>query len=187
MAAGQIRPVSISQVDFLENVASVVTAVRIKKAASVEFESDIETVTYAGDGSEEKKFILKEISATIQSPDIDQAGLLNILGTSLVTTALPVGVAERQYLGTETEGAGTICGCRATVLAEDVLTGVTGKFRLEMPYGTLSAVTPPALKNIGPENLSLKFAAVRTTKDVAGAALPSVPTNGAIWFIDRLT
>src|SRR5262249_44942286 len=107
-----------------------------------------------------------------------------------VTASLPTGLAELTWFGDLTEAGGAAAGLYGEANAIKNVAGAesTVKIRIWLPLGTLTFAKPPGLNTAAKaDSPMLRLSAQRTTKDVVGAALPSVPTGGATYAIAELS
>jgi len=151
----------------------------------VSFDVQERDVTFEGDGQEVRKYFISSMTANLKTDTYDLEGISLAFGKNEVTTGLPASVTGRTYFGESAEVAGVRGGLVAEVLAENLETNLNERLRVIAPLGTLTALKPPALQHNQKAGLELKFSAERTTKDVLGLALPSVPTGGCFWYLDR--
>lgn len=170
---------------FLYDNAGTVTEADIYYTNNVEFETDIATIQFEGDGSTRTDYSLNELRATIAADSLDMPAIETIFDKTAVTVGLPSGIARRTYMGEDAEGQSVICGLRVRATAKDVDTNASVVLRIEVPRGTLSAVTAPTLANKAKSTSSFQFASIKGTADIAGTALPGVPADGCHWFVDE--
>lgn len=185
--ADSFRITGLTDLDFLENVSSVVTSVDFHFAKSVAFASQLKTIEYEGDGQTAKKYYLTEVEVEIETDTYDMEALADIFAKTAVTAGLPSGVAKRWYWGANADASGIVCGLSAELQAEDVDTGTNCVLRAVIPRGTLSPADAPQGQTSDKSPMKLKFSSLKTTTDIAGAALPSVPADGCHWYLDRMS
>src|SRR6476661_2887696 len=104
----------------------------------------------------------------------------------LGTFSAPSGVAKRVYMGDNTEFAQVPVALVMTVAAIEEDSGVsTAKdVMITIPKANLSPFKPGDLGNRAKETFEIQWTAVKTTADIAGTALPSVPADGCTWYYD---
>lgn len=183
--ANNYRITGLTDLKLLEDVSSVVTEVDFEMAKTIDFKSNIKTIEFEGDGTTTKKYYLTEVEAEIETDVYGADSLASIFNKSAVTGIS--GVAKRWYYGATSDSAGVVCGLKATAIAEDTATGATKNLNVVIPRGTLSPADPPALKTSDKSPMKLKFSSIKTSTDIAGGALGSVPSGGCHWYLDELS
>lgn len=180
------RITSISDLKFLKNNAGSVQKVDVHFGNEADFKNKIKTLTYEGDAQEADVYFQTGFNVDITADSYDIDALATIFSKTAVTAGLPVDEAKRWYWGALADSGGVTCGIEATMTLEDIDTGANKQARVVAPVGKLSAPMPPSLKNIAKAPLKCQFSAVKTTADIAGVALPSVPTDGCFWYLAEL-
>lgn len=180
------RITGVYRLAALRNVASVVTETQIPFTNGVAFKDKIKTITYEGDGQSLDKYVLEGMTMESKADEFGVAAIKTIFGKSEVTASLPADEAVRLYIGDDTDAQGVTVGMAAYCTAEKVSTGANVKLKICCPRGILSSPEMPDLQNRNKSGMSFKFSAVRTTTDIAGAALPGVPTEGIYAYVAEL-
>jgi len=170
----------------LTNVASVVTETAIPFSNGATFKNDVKTISYEGDGQKAKKYLLEQVDVEVKADEIGAAALQSIYAKTAVTASLPADATVRLYFGDNGDSSGINCGVAAYVTAEKLSSGANVKLRIVAPRGTLGSPEAPDFKSRDKAGLNLKFAANKATTDIAGAALPGVPTDGCFWYMEEL-
>lgn len=171
---------------FQRNVASVVTDVNLLFANKVAIKPSEKTITFEGDGQEKNLYFMTGMTVEYTPDVIDLAALATLFSKSEVTSGLPSGHAAGTWMGESTETAGVSAGFWADANAIKDVAGVQSavNVRLWIPLGTLTIGQPPGLNTAAKaEQMLWRLAAARSTLDVAGGALPSVPSGGAYYMI----
>lgn len=180
-----LRILGIDQLNLLKKNGSAIDKIRATFAKKVEFKSDIKTIEFEGDGQKVRKYLLEAVDADIECDQFDLAALTESFGITIVTTGI-TGSSERGYFGSNLDSGGIKLGLEAICQAEDVATGTNITVAITLPVGTLSTAAAPSLETRNKSPMKLQFSAEKTTKDIAGAALPSVPADGCFWYYDKL-
>lgn len=186
MALGNFRITSIVRVNALTNNAGDIVRTQLYLASEANFEPILKEITYEGDGTETKVYRATgfDVTAKFQSLPL---GLVTAFGKTAVTAGLPTNETDRVYWMADSDAAGVVAGLEVVCSVIDD-TANTNKFlAIVAPVGTLSTLTPPAVKTSDKSELELKFGAKKTAIDVAGDALPGVPSGGAFWYYSVLT
>lgn len=168
-----------------------VMAVPLFRTNQIQANTDEQTVQFEGDGTIDKVFITNGIDFTIDEDCFPAGVLASVFGVAAVTAGLPSGVARRFYAGHNAELAGITAGLRVQAPAIKTIDGSQVgivKVQLEVFAGTLSKIGAPGLVTGGKSPVTQwRLSASKATKDVVGAALPSVPSGGAYYAIQELT
>ncbi len=154
---------------------------------NVGFDVQQQDIAFEGDNTVRRKFFLNGIVVNVGTDAWDLKAVSEGFGKSEVTTGLPSGVAGRTYFGDSVETAGVKVGFVAAVVAENTVDGETETLRLVTPRDSLTIVRPPNFAYNTKAGLSLTLTAEKATTDIADIALPSVPSGGAFWYLDRMT
>jgi hypothetical protein len=185
MATYKVKGISDARIGW--NNASVLTYQDVPFGSELAIEGDVADVNFEGDGQVEKAYYDASISGTISADKFTQEVLQRVFNKTPVVAGLPGGVASRQYVGSQDELAASYVEIGITLDAIDEATGGAKSLRL-----TVFKVKPsPYVQgNVGHRTkmgMQIGWSAVRTSTDIVGGALPSVPTGGAIYAIDVLT
>lgn len=165
-----------------------VTATQVRFANQINFSSDIGTVDFQGDQEQERVYVDNGFTVEFTGDKYDVKGVTTALSKNVVTSGAGLaGIAQRVYFGDTAQTAGVSVGFRATCSAVDEVSGATKTIRIEVPRCTLTVVEPPNLQYNGKGQLRLRLSAEKTSTDIAGTALPSVPTGGCRWYLDELS
>ena len=152
----------------------------------VEFESDIRTIEFEGDGQVKRSYKLASLSATVTADTLDIKAITTVFSIDEVTSGLETGRDNRVYFGTTEDESGVKCGIEFIVIAENIATNVILDLAIVIPVGTLSTLSAPNLANIDKAPMELQFSADKTADDIVGTALVGVPTGGAFWYVEEL-
>lgn len=172
------------------NVATVLTETTFLYANKLDLKPQEKTITFAGDGKETLVYLTTSIVLEFTQDCIDLAALAAAFAKNKVTTSIPAGLAELTWFGDLTEAGGVSAGFYGEAFAQKDVAGVQSivKVRLWFPLGILTNAKPTGLSTSAKsDSPMLRLSAQRTTVDVVGAALPSVPTGGATYAIAELS
>jgi hypothetical protein len=186
MAVGDLRVTSILKVNVLTDVAGTATRTQLYLASEASFEPTIKEITYEGDGSELIVYRATGFAMTAKFQSVPK-GLLTAFAKTAVTASLETNETERVYWMADADATGVVCGIEVACSAIDDTANATRYLRIVVPVGTLSTLTPPSVKTSDKSELELKFSGKKTSVDIAGDALPGVPSGGAYWYYSILT
>lgn len=182
------RILGVNSLHVLTDGGASITATALAFVNQVNFNSDIGTVDFQGDQQQERVYVDNGFTVEAICDKYDLKGISTAFGKSVVTSGAGLsGIAERTYFGETAQTAGVSAGVRCTVSAVDSISGATKTCRIEVPVSTLSVVEPPNLQYNGKGQMRVRFTATKTSVDITGDALPSVPTGGCTWFWDELS
>lgn len=160
-------------------------------ANKVEFVTDRTELTFEGDASSRKVFITSGITANLSPDCIDVGALETVFAKTPVTAGLPAAVARATYFGELDESRGVTAGLygRGFAIKDDGAgTESIEDIEIRIFKGTLTLSGPPNLQTKQKASQQVyALSAVRTATDLNGAALPSVPSGGAFYWIGELT
>lgn len=159
----------------------------IKQINNVAFDVQQSDISWEGDNESVRKFFLNGIVVTVAADVFDLAVIAETFGKDEIITGLPTGVDGRTYFGDSSETAGVRTGFVAEVDAENIVSNATDTLRLVVPVAIVTIVRPPTLAYQTKAGTSMTFTAEKTENDIVGEALPSVPSGGAYWYIDRIS
>ena len=171
---------------FQRDVSGTATDVALLYANKVELQPDEETITFEGDGQTKNIYITKGLTVQYTPDVIDLAALSTMFGKNEITASLPTGLAALTWMLDQTEAGGVAAGFWADAQAIKNVAGVESavSIRIWVPLGTLTIGQPPGLATAAKaDQMVMRLAAVRTSVDVAGDALPTVPSGGAYYAI----
>ncbi len=181
-----LRILGVDEAYILTDNAGTVVETRLHFINQANFTTDIATVDFQGDQTQERVYLANGFSVELVCDKYDLTALGIAFNKTDVTTGLPVGVASRVYFGESAETAGATVGMKFVVRsAVDNVANTTKQEDIVVPVGTLSALEPPNLSYNGKGQMRLRLSATKTTVDIAGDALPGGPTDGATWYMDR--
>jgi hypothetical protein len=154
---------------------------------TVGFDTQTTDIAFEGDNQSVRKTFLTGITVNITADTYDLAAITGAFGKDVVTAGLPTGVDERVYFGDSVEAAGVKCGFTAQVLAENLTDNTIETVNFVSPKGTLTVARPPNLQYNTKGQLTMVYSAEKSSVDIANVALPTAPTGGVFWWLDRLT
>lgn len=182
------RILGVNSLHVLTDGGASITATALAFVNQVTFNSDVGTVDFQGDQQQERVYIDNGFTVEATCDKYDLKGISTAFGKSVVTSGAGLsGIAERTYFGETAETAGVSVGVRATCSAVDSISGATKTIRIEVPISTCSVIEPPSLQYNGKGQMKVRFSAQKTSVDMTGDALPSVPSGGCRWFLDELS
>lgn len=144
---------------------------------------------WKGDGQSRKSKTITGHTVTLSPDALTIEAQVALFNKTPVTSNLPDGNASWTYFGGETEQAGRACGlygrCYAIKVENGIESNVIGRFWY--PRGTIYMGGMPGLTTGEvAEKQEYTFAAVKTTQNVIGGALPGVSANGDFWvFVEE--
>lgn len=181
MAVGDLRISSILRVNALTDNAGSVARTRLYLANAADFEAQIADITFEGDGTELIVYNMTGFTSELTFDSLPK-GLLVAFDKTTVTASLETGETERVYWGADEDGTGVICGLEILCSAIDDTANVNVYLGITVPVGTMSTITPPALATSDKAQTTVQFSGKKTAVDIAGDALPGVPSGGAFWY-----
>ena len=181
MAVGDLRITSIIRANALTDNAGTVTRTQLYLASSASFEPLIEEIEYEGDGTQLVVFSATGFTAELEFNSLPK-GLLTAFGKTAVTASLETNETERVYWMASEDATGVVCGLEVICSAIDDTANTNVYLGITIPVGTLSTLTPPELATSDKAVTTLRFAGTKTSVDIAGDALPGVPSGGAFWY-----
>lgn len=181
MAVGDMRISSLIRAYALTKVGSVATRTRLYMANAAEFEPVIKDIAYEGDGDQLTVYRGTGFNGTYTFDSLP-AGLLTAFNKAAVTTGLATNETDRVYWMSDGDAAGVVAGMEVILAMIDDTNNVSKYLGIVAPVGTLSTLTPPAAATSDKAQTKLQFSAKKTAVDIAGVALPGVPTGGAFWY-----
>ena len=181
MAVGDLRITSILRCYALTDVAGTATRTQLYLSSEAGFEPVLKEITYEGDGTETKVFRATGFDVTVKFQSLPK-GLLTAFAKTAVTTGLGTNETERVYWMADADATGVVCGLEVVCSVIDDTANAVKYLAITAPVGTLSTLTPPAVKTSDKSEMELKFSAKKTAVDIAGDALASVPSGGAFWY-----
>jgi hypothetical protein len=186
MAVGDMRITSILRVNALTKVSSTLTRTQLFLANEAGFEPILKEITYEGDGSEIKVYRATGFDVTAKFQSLPK-GLIAAFGKTVVTAGLPTNETERVYWMSDDDATGVVAGLEVICSVIDDTANASKFLAIVAPVGTLSTLTPPTVKTSDKSEMELKFGAKKTSVDIAGTALPGVPSGGAFWYYSVLS
>jgi hypothetical protein len=151
---------------------------------------EYDTITYEGDGSTEEEYVNLRLTGTIGGDKLDTDVLARMTGKTAVTSGSGIDGVEssRFYMGAAEDLTPPQVGLRVDLSAVDDTLETAKTVRLTVFKAKIKPVTPPDGSNNekwGP--VMFEWSAERTSVDIIDAALPGVPTGGAMYAISILS
>ncbi len=146
--------------------------------------ADSQEFTYSGDGLTRKQKKTTGYQVVLSADCLTQDARETIFSMTAVTSGLPAAYTRGVWEGTTTELAGVACGVwlEGTATKVDATTGVESSVYLRRwwPVGRIVYDGPPEQESSNKFGLDqYTFTASKTSVDICGGALPSVPSGGA--------
>lgn len=185
-ATGKFRILGVEHAAVLLDDAGTVTEHDLHFINNVGFDIQQQDITFEGDQQAVRKYFFNGIVINVACDTYDVKAVSEAFNKQEITAGLPTGVTGRIYFGDEVETAGVKVGFLAQVKAENLTTQTIETLHFVAPMTALTIVRPPTLAYNAKAQLLLTFTAEKTSTDVAGDDLPSVPTNGCFWYLDRI-
>ena len=155
-------------------------------AFSMELET--EEMEFEGDGQTETVYSNQKLTGTCGFDKFSEDVLSNLFGKTAVTSGLDVGEAKRYYMGNDAEMALPNVGFKVDLYALDDSDGAEANIRVTIFKAQVSPFTPPEAQNAEKwAPYEVNWSAIKTAADLAGAALPSAPSGGALYAISILS
>lgn len=148
--------------------------------------TNVTNITFEGDNTTENVFSDAELSGTVGADKLSDTLLEKLYGKTMVTVGLPTGIAKRLYMGDNTEFATRVVELVVTAVAVEEPGGaeVRRNMILTIPKANISPWQPGSIGNRAKQVHSFQWTAKKTTTDIRGTALPSVPADGCTYFLD---
>lgn len=179
-----LRLYEITAIKLLRDNAGTAEEVDLDWGNQANFQTVENDITFEGSGKTSTLYVQTGLTIDLQNDSWDLGSLATVLGKTPVTGITDV--EERYYFGPD--DAGISCGVAAYGLAvDDDDNSIKKDVRIVAPVGNLSAVRPPNMQAKNKAPATLRFSALKTTVDIAGTALPSVPASGTFWYYDILS
>lgn len=185
-ATGRFRILGVEHAAILMDDAGTVTEHDLHFINNVGFDIQQQDITFEGDQQAVRKYFFNGIVINVACDTYDVKAVSEAFNKQEITAGLPAGVTGRVYFGDEVETAGIKVGFLAQVKAENLTLQTIETLHFVAPMTALTIVRPPTLAYNAKAQLLLTFTAEKTSTDVAGDALPSVPDNGCFWYLDRI-
>lgn len=151
--------------------------------SEVSLKPGVDTIDFEGDDQTDRMYINQKLEVDVKGMKISTEVLAKLTNTSIVSSGLPSSAQERVYFGTSQEVSGLQLGLKADVSALDDSDGSSLTVRIWVFKGLTGPVTvAPASKKA--LDIAFQLSAQKTSTDLAGDALPGVPTGGALWALD---
>lgn len=168
------------------DVAGTLTEVDVLFANTMSISPEEENIQFDGDGQRKILYVLTGMTIELSPDALNVAAASVLFGKNEVTASIPTGLAALTWFGDVVEAGGKSVGFWAEGSAIKSVAGVesTVGVRLWVPLGTLTLGAPGDIETAAKWGQQVwRIAAVRTSVDVAGDALPSVPAGGAFYAI----
>jgi len=168
------------------NNASVIAYEDVPFGTELAINADVADVNFEGDGQVERLYYDASFSGSFSADKFRQEVLQRIFTKAIVVAGLPGTVASRQYAGTADELS---AGYFEIGVSLDAVDEITGASKVLMLTVFKAKAGPYVQGNVGHRTkmgMQIDWSSIRTSTDIIGAALPSVPTGGAVYAIDVL-
>lgn len=182
----QYSIIGVADAKLLTDNGTGITETDLLFVRNVSFEPRIQTISFEGDDTSEDRDSMTGINVTVQCDKFDLKAISTMYGKNTITT-IP-SVAWRLYFGDAAEVNGVDVGLSFTVTAkreDSAGASATELLKFVFPVTTMKVFKPVSLQYNSKAGLELAFSAKKTTTDVAGTALTSVPSTGAFWYMEK--
>ncbi len=148
----------------------------------------IQTIAFEGGGTSQTVDVLTRMDVTLTCSKLNLAQRQTIFDKTRVASPSS-GMAWGVYYGDEDEVAGIAAGLELDAIFKDESTSppTIGRIRRVFPAGELKTLRPQQMEYQAGLNDVLNFSFRRTAVDLAGDALTSVPTGGAVYIEGELS
>lgn len=151
-------------------------------------EVEAEEIEFEGDNTKDTLYSNQTLKGTVGFDKWSEAVLEKLYNKTAVTSGLEADEAKRYYMGDDGELAPPNIGFKVTLAAVNDATEVAAELRLMVFIAKASPFKPPEAKNADKwAPVEVEWTAEKTSTDLAGAALPGVPTGGAMYSISILS
>jgi hypothetical protein len=185
IATEKYRILGVYEAGFMYDNAGTAAERPVKFVNKIDFTNDVNEVNFEGDQQQERVYIFNGLSAAVECDYFDLATIATTFNKTEDTTT--AGVESRTYFGETAETTGIAVGFYAKCQAYESVGAATELIRIVIPRATISAVEAPNLSYNGKAQLKFKVTASKATTDIAGDALPGVPSLGCFWYLDKMT
>ncbi len=169
------------------NNGGVIGYKRVWFTKESEIKAEAGKLEFSGDGQKFNRPYGYLCSGTVAC-EIDDDTIDSILwGLPVVTPGGGDDFAKRFYHGVDQELQTTYVGVRLTMDGANTDTGAPIVMRFRVLKAQFSPDSPPKMQTEAIGGRLLTFNAHRTTTDIVGGALTSMPTRGASWIRDFIT
>ena len=179
---------------YLCNLLMKVSAAIVKTpflfANKIDLKPEQKTITFAGDGQEKLVYLTTAIVAEFTQDTIDLNALSAAFLKTEITAGLPAAASALTWFGDTVEAGGATAGLEAYAHAIKDVAGVQSAVNVYiwLPVGTLTNAKPPGFTTAAKaDSPMVRLSANRTSVDLLGAALPTVPSGGATYAVVELT
>ena len=184
----QYRMLGVKDAKLLQAVASSISKVDLLFVRDVQFDPQAQDITFEGDDTAEPVTILNGMRVTIALDKFDAKAVSNAYGKDKVTSSglTTAGVSWRLYFGDTAEVNGARLGFECTIDALDETSGSAVELRMTVPVCTINVFRPSNPQYNAKFGTQFVLTAKKTTVDIAGTALPSLPSGPVFWYLDKL-
>jgi hypothetical protein len=153
---------------------------------AIEVTTEEANYTFEGGGQQRVFYGTRGMSLQFRPDVLTIEDIATIFGKTVVTAGLPTGLDRLYWFGDVDERKGVAAGFigKAYATKNDAGVETTCTIWLWIPAGVLTLGGPPAMQTgqkLGQQ--TYRLSATRTTKNVIGATLPTVPALGAFYAI----
>jgi hypothetical protein len=151
-------------------------------------EVEAEEIEFEGDNTKESVFSNQSLKGTIGFDKWSEEVLERLYNKTALTSGLEADEVKRYYMGDDGELAPPNIGLKVTLAAINDTTELAAELRLRVFKAKCNPFKPAEAKNADKwAPTEVEWTAEKTATDLAGAALPSVPTGGALYSISVLS
>lgn len=166
------------------NVTGTVTEIQWFFSNKWSIKPDEDDIVFEGDGLTKHVYITKGLTVELASDAFNAAAISTLFTKNVVTASVPNSGSALLWYGDTVEAAGKPGGLRLVGSAIKDVAGVQSSVNtcLWVPLGTATLGAPGDIETAKKWGSQvLRLSATRTSVDVGGNALPSVPTGGAMY------
>jgi hypothetical protein len=175
---------------ILYSGSGVIATTNIPYGNTLSLVPENDTITFEGDGETDEEYSNLRLTGTIAGDKFDTDVLSKLTGKTAVTSGSGIDGVEssRFYMGATEDLTPPTVGLRVDFNAKDDSTETAKTMRVTVFKAQIRPFTPPDGSNNekwGP--IAFEWSAKRTSVDIIDAALPGVPTGGAMYAISILS
>lgn len=179
----QFRGSGVRNAKILYDNAGTVTPQALLFVRNVDPQPKVTTQSYEGEDKAEDVDTLIGFNVIVELDKYDVAALGRMYNKNVVTGI--TGEDWRLYFGDDNEVAGGASGLQYDVVVRDEVTKTSEILRYVFPQGSWKVFKPPQAQFNSKHGMKLEFTAERVTEDIAGNALPGVPTEGVYFYLAK--
>jgi len=174
------KGMGIQHAAILYSGAGVVSEQDIPYGNTFTMAAEFDTITFEGDGTSANEYSNIRLTGTIGGDKISEEVMEKLTGKTASTGVS--GEAKTYYMGAAADLTPPQVGLLVEMSAINDSTEAAAVIRMTVFNAKISPFTPPDVTNNAKwAPIVFNWSAERTSTDIAGVALPDVPTGGALW------